>query len=111
MSTLRIVRAGHPALRRIAEAVEDPSDPSVAELVDCMLASLKEAGGVGLAAPQVGVSRRGSIDPRRRRVIPRGPDADETVQVAVHQHGDLSPAGGIAEQVRPRVVRGGEFGR
>ena len=58
MTTLPILRAGHPILRQIAQPVEDPTDPDLEHLVDAMMATMDEAGGVGLAAPQVGVSLR-----------------------------------------------------
>jgi len=35
-----------------------PGDPVVAHLINRMLATLKDEGGVGIAAPQVGVNRR-----------------------------------------------------
>ena len=58
MSAKSIVRAGDPVLRRIAAPVADPRAPEVAELIREMEASLAEAGGIGLAAPQIGVSER-----------------------------------------------------
>lgn len=58
MTARRIVKAGHPALARVAEAIEDPTDPKVASLVLDMIDSLAEAGGIGLAAPQIGESVR-----------------------------------------------------
>lgn len=45
------------ALRRRALVVS-PEDPELALLVERMRATLEESGGVGLAAPQVGISRR-----------------------------------------------------
>lgn len=54
----RIVKAGHPALTRVAEPIADPTDPKVAALVLDMIDSLAEAGGIGLAAPQIGESVR-----------------------------------------------------
>jgi peptide deformylase len=44
-------------LRARALAV-DPADPDLPRLIDKMRERLEETGGVGLAAPQVGVSRR-----------------------------------------------------
>jgi len=58
MTSLPILRAGHPILRQIAQSVGDPADPQLARLVEAMIATMDEAGGVGLAAPQVGVSLR-----------------------------------------------------
>lgn len=58
MSIRRIVKAGHPALSRIADPIEDPTDPKVAALVMDMIDSLAESGGIGLAAPQIGEAVR-----------------------------------------------------
>jgi peptide deformylase len=58
MSILKIARMGHPVLRRVADPVVDPTAPDVAQLVRDMIETLEDIGGVGLAAPQVHVSRR-----------------------------------------------------
>ncbi|WPZ36007.1 peptide deformylase [Thalassobaculum sp. OXR-137] len=58
MNAKSIVRAGDPVLRRVAAPVADPRAPEIAELIREMEASLAEAGGIGLAAPQIGVSER-----------------------------------------------------
>ncbi|MES1924194.1 peptide deformylase [Salinisphaera sp. T31B1] len=57
MAILKIARMGHPVLRRIAEPVEDPSAPEIQRLLADMADTLADAQGVGLAAPQVFVSR------------------------------------------------------
>ncbi|GAB4174828.1 MAG: peptide deformylase [Thalassobaculales bacterium] len=58
MAALPILRMGHPVLRRKAEPVADPGAPEIHALVADMLDSMQAAMGVGLAAPQIGVSRR-----------------------------------------------------
>lgn len=58
MASLQIVRAGHPVLRQQAALVVDPTDPSLARLVEDMIETVNAAGGVGLAAPQVAVPLR-----------------------------------------------------
>ena len=58
MSILKIARMGHPVLRRRADEVPDPTAPEVVRLVTDMIETLAEAGGVGLAAPQVHVPWR-----------------------------------------------------
>lgn len=53
---LRIVQAGHPALRRAAVAARDRLEPAMLlELADAMTLTMREAPGVGLAAPQIGL--------------------------------------------------------
>ncbi len=58
MAILKIARMGHPVLRRAADPVDDPRAPEVARLVADMIDTLEDAGGVGLAAPQVHVPAR-----------------------------------------------------
>lgn len=53
---LRIVQAGHPALRRPALTARGRLEGELLrELVDAMTLTMREAPGVGLAAPQVGL--------------------------------------------------------
>jgi peptide deformylase len=60
MALREIVRLGHPALRTAASAVADPiaGDRELQGLIDDLLETMVDAGGVGLAAPQVGVARQ-----------------------------------------------------
>jgi peptide deformylase len=58
MAILKIARMGHPVLRRVADPVADPADPDLRWLVADMAETMVDAGGVGLAAPQVHVPRR-----------------------------------------------------
>lgn len=58
MSILKIAKMGHPVLRRVADPVSDPTAPEIARLVRDMEETLADAGGVGLAAPQVHVPLR-----------------------------------------------------
>jgi peptide deformylase len=58
METLPIVRLGHPALRSVARGLSSDQigAPSFQDLVDDMIETMRAAHGVGLAAPQVGIS-------------------------------------------------------
>jgi peptide deformylase len=59
MPVLRqIAQLGHPILRRETSTIEDPADPVIQSLIDDMLATMIEANGVGIAAPQVYVPLR-----------------------------------------------------
>src|SRR4051794_20049433 len=58
MSIVRIVRAGHPALRTPASPVADPTDEAIRRLAADMSETMEAAGGVGLAAPQIAVPLR-----------------------------------------------------
>ena len=53
MAILKIARIGHPYLRKKSVEIEDPTAPEIRELVANMVDTLADAGGVGLAAPQV----------------------------------------------------------
>jgi peptide deformylase len=51
---------GNPILRRTAQAFtkEEITSSSTKELVNNMLATMRKADGIGLAAPQVGVAKQ-----------------------------------------------------
>lgn len=53
-----IITPENPALRRKAHTVKDFNDPTLQKLIDDMVETMREAPGVGLAAPQVAVSQR-----------------------------------------------------
>jgi peptide deformylase len=55
-----IITDGHPTLRKVAKKV-DPAhiaDPIFQQLVDDMFETMYAAPGIGLAAPQIGISKR-----------------------------------------------------
>lgn len=58
MAILKIARMGNPVLRAKAREVVDPKAPAVHALVRDMVETMVDAGGVGLAAPQVHVPLR-----------------------------------------------------
>lgn len=60
MSILKVARMGHPVLRRVAEPIppEEIKGPEVQQLIDDMFDTMDEYNGVGLAAPQVHVSKQ-----------------------------------------------------
>ena len=58
MSILKIARLGHPILQEIASPVDDYKDPEIKKIISDMIETLEDAGGIGLAAPQVHVSKR-----------------------------------------------------
>lgn len=58
MAILKIARMGHPVLLQRAEPVADPTDPEIRRLVTDMIETMEDAGGAGLAAPQVHVPLR-----------------------------------------------------
>lgn len=60
MSVLAIRELGDPVLRLPADemSAEELADPATQELIDSMIETMRDADGAGLAAPQVGVSKR-----------------------------------------------------
>lgn len=76
-----IVHIGFPVLREVAHTVESVESPDVQSFIDDLVETLAMSNGVGLAAPQVGVSLRIFVftpvaDPLR-------PDADVVEPVVV----------------------------
>jgi peptide deformylase len=69
----RIVQAGDPVLRGVAQLVplEDTATPAFRALVETMVAVMRAAPGVGLAAPQIGVPWRVIVIEDREELIGR----------------------------------------
>lgn len=63
MAVREIIRMGHPTLRKVARALkrEELASDEIRQLVQDMQDTLKAAGGIGLAAPQVNVPVRLAI--------------------------------------------------
>lgn len=57
MAVFPIRTFGDPVLRTVAAPVDD-IDGGIARLVDDMIETMYDAPGVGLAAPQIGISKR-----------------------------------------------------
>ncbi len=60
MSILKVAKLGNPVLRKIAEPVpvEEINGQAIQGLIHDMVETMREYGGVGLAAPQVHQSLR-----------------------------------------------------
>jgi len=58
-----IIRMGHPTLRQVARPLEmeELASEATVQLVEDMMDTLHEAGGIGLAAPQINVPVRLAI--------------------------------------------------
>ena len=57
MAVLKIIKFGDPMLRKVSRPVDEIT-PRICTLIDDMIDTMREAGGCGLAAVQVGVLRR-----------------------------------------------------
>lgn len=53
MTLRKLAQLGHPVLLDSAAPVSDPGSPEVQSLIDDMLETMRDADGIGLAAPQV----------------------------------------------------------
>ncbi|MCB4358228.1 peptide deformylase [Quatrionicoccus australiensis] len=55
MTIRNILRMGDPRLLQVAQPVRDFATPALQALIEDMFDTMRAAGGVGLAAPQIGV--------------------------------------------------------
>ena len=111
MTLLPIIAAPDPRLKKIAVSV-DAVDDEVRRLMDDMLETMYAAPGVGLAAPQVGVSRRVIVlDVARTGEDPQpmflaNPEIlKASVEKSAFEEGCLSLPEHFAEVKRPSKVR------
>ena len=58
MSILKITRLGHPVLQKKSIIVKNLPDPKINKLIEDMTETMLDAQGIGLAAPQVHVSKQ-----------------------------------------------------
>ncbi len=130
MAVLPIYVVPQPVLKKSAEVVSSVTD-EIRKLVDDMVETMYAARGIGLAAPQVGVSQRVivmDVDQKRADGSDHDDDSDEdeddtplekgTVRVFinpevvwaseeenVYEEGCLSIPGQYAPVTRPKMVR------
>lgn len=90
MALLPIIKVEHPVLRKKAIKVTN-FDKTFQQLVDDMIETMIDAPGVGLAAPQVGVSQR--------LIVVRLPDDEESKA----EYGDQ--AGVIYVVANPKIIK------
>lgn len=83
--TLEISQLGNPILRQVAQPIHSVHDPSIRALIDDLLMTLVASNGVGIAAPQVGVSYRLLIVASRPNPrYPNAPLMEPTVMINPH---------------------------
>jgi peptide deformylase len=100
-----IVKYPDPVLQKPAEPITT-FDANLRQLVDDMFASMYDAQGIGLAAPQIGLSQRLTVidlsfqkDPKQKIVL-INPEIVEKKGKQVEEEGCLS-----LPEIRDRVVR------
>ncbi|MBI3128005.1 MAG: peptide deformylase [Candidatus Tectomicrobia bacterium] len=91
MAILKVSRLGHPVLRQAARAVtaEELKSPDFLQLIESMVETMGEYGGVGLAAPQVHFALR-------LFVMQPNPEEESTLRVAVNPK--ITPLGQETEE-------------
>jgi len=118
MAVLPIYVAPHPVLKTPAEPVEGGVTDDLRTLMDDMLDTMYDANGIGLAAPQIGISKRILVldveqGDREERDGARGhplcfvnPEIVWTSDdINIYEEGCLSIPGQYAPVERPEKVR------
>jgi peptide deformylase len=92
---LAIVQAGHPVLRMKSRHLtkDEIRSPQIQQLIELMRITMREAPGVGLAAPQVGVSIQLAVieDPKEYLEHLSNDQLDATQRSAVPFHVIINP--------------------
>ncbi len=107
MAILPIRTFGDPVLRTPAAPVATIDD-AVRKLVEDMIETMYDAPGVGLAAPQIGVSRRVAVFDAQDGLGPRvmiNPELVETAESWEFEEGCLSVPGHFWPISRPGFAR------
>ncbi|QLE55645.1 peptide deformylase [Nostoc sp. TCL26-01] len=79
---MMIIQLGNPRLRQKAALVENVDDANVQQLIDELIATVAEANGVGIAAPQVAQSQRLFIVASRPNLrYPHAPEMEPTAMI------------------------------
>jgi len=58
MNTAEVIKMGNPLLLKRAEEIKDYNDPELESIINLMQNTMIEKTGVGIAAPQIGISKR-----------------------------------------------------
>src|SRR5450759_3804210 len=85
-----IIGPNNPVLRRKARAMENPNTPANQQLIEDMIATMRDAPGVGLAGPQVAVGQRITV-------IEYGETPDDALE-------DFEPEKKLYVIVNPEIV-------
>ena len=110
MADLKIVKYGTEVLRSVAEPVDEITE-EIKQIADEMLKTMYVSDGVGLAAPQVGISKRIIVvdvrpdDPAHKPLILVNPEILEREGEADAEEGCLSVPEVRGEVKRARSVK------
>lgn len=101
-----ILADGHPTLRKRAKRIDpaEIADPLFQQLIDDMFATMYAAPGVGLAAPQINVSKRLFVmdvhDDQHEPAVVINPKLERAGEEIELREGCLSVPGMVGEIVR-----------
>ncbi len=111
MALRPILTIPDPLLRKPAKAIERV-DADLHRLMDDMLATMYDAPGIGLAGPQIGISRRLIVmdpskdDEAKTPLVMVNPEIlDRSEELRMHEEGCLSIPDVTAEIERPAKTR------
>jgi peptide deformylase len=111
MAVRRILTIPDSVLRKQAKAIERVDD-ELRKLMDDMLATMYDAPGIGLAAPQIGISRRLIVMDPAKEDAPSTPLVmvnpeilERSAELRLHEEGCLSIPDFTAEIERPARTR------
>lgn len=105
-----IVKFGDPVLEKPAEAVHEFDTPELHKLIEDMFESMYAAKGVGLAAPQIGISRRIAVidtsvgEDGSQKLVLINPEIVRKEGKQTSEEGCLSVPGFREEVTRPKRV-------
>jgi len=106
MALRKIIEEGDPQLNKISREVSEVNERTL-QLVDDLVDTMRDAGGVGLAAPQVGILRRLCVvetEPENVYVL-INPVILETEGEQTGDEGCLSVPGYFGTVTRPNRVK------
>jgi peptide deformylase len=112
-----ILTDGHPMLRKVAKRVDpkEIKEPLFQQMIDDMFETMYGAPGVGLAAPQINVSKRLFVmdvhDDEHEAAVVINPKLEERGEEIELKEGCLSVPGMVGEIVRHERVTVTGLGR
>lgn len=108
MAIRNIRQIGDPILNKVSKEVYNMTD-RIEELIDDMLDTMYETGGVGLAAPQVGILKRIvviDVSPEGDEpIVLINPEVLETSGTQTGMEGCLSVVGKSGQVTRPNYAK------